>query len=235
MRDVGDEGLAAGQPDRQAREPPERRHPLDRASDAGLLGRHAHVVGTDVGGRGGALLEVTGAGHLERPEVHVPVDDVAVEHVGRADEAGDERGGRVVVDVGRRARLLHPALVHHDDLVRELERLFLVVGDEQAGHAELAVELVEPATEVLAHLGVQRAERLVEQQHLRPRRERPGERDALPLPAGELVGIAVGEVRHLHELEQLLHARPRATPSLPSGPCSPNSTFSDTVMWRNSA
>ena len=206
VRDVRDEGLAAGQPDRQAREPPERRLPFDRPSDAGLLGRHANVVGTDVRGRGGALLEVTGAGHLEGPEVHVPVDDVAVEHVGGADEAGDERGGRVVVDVGRRARLLHAALVHHDDLVGELERLLLVVRHEEAGHAELAVELVEPAPEVLAHLRVERAERLVEQQHLWPRRERPGERHALPLPSGELVGIALGEVRHLHELEQLLHA-----------------------------
>ena len=96
----------------------------------------------------------------------MPVDDLAVQDVGRADEPGDERRGGIVVDLAGRAHLLHTALVHHDDLVRELQRFFLVVGDEQAGDAELAVQLVEPAAQVLAHLRVERAERLVEQQHL---------------------------------------------------------------------
>ena len=40
--------------------------------------------------------------------------------------------------------------------------------------------------QLLPHLGVERAERLVEQQHLRLGRERAGQRDALPLAAGEL-------------------------------------------------
>ena len=46
-----------------------------------------------------------------------------------------------------------------------------------------------------ADLGVERRERLVEQQHLRLRRERAGQRHALLLAAGELVGIAVAELR----------------------------------------
>ena len=62
--------------------------------------------------------------------------------------------------------LLDLALVHHDDPVGELERLVLIVGDEQARHAELAVELVEPLAQVLADARVERAEGLVEQQHL---------------------------------------------------------------------
>ena len=104
---------------------------------------------------------------------------------------GDERRGRVVVDLRRRAHLLDLALVHHDDLVGELQRLLLVVRDEEAGHAELAVELVEPAPEVLADPCVERAERLVEQQHLRLGAQRPRERDALPLATGQLVGVPV--------------------------------------------
>jgi hypothetical protein len=57
----------------------------------------------------------------------------------------------------------------------------------------LVVQPPQPAAQLLAHLGVERAERLVEQQHLRLDRERAGERDALPLPARELRGIAVGQ------------------------------------------
>ena len=50
--------------------------------------------------------------------------------------------------------------------------------------------------------GVERAERLVEQQHARLDRKRAGERDALALPAGKLVRKAVGEPIELHELQQ---------------------------------
>ena len=125
--------------------------------------------------------------------------------------------------------------MHHDDLVGELQRLLLVVGDEQARHAELAVQLVEPAAQVLAHARVERAERLVEQQHLRPRRERACQRDALALPAGELVRVALAEVRELHELEQLVDPRPLRLPWTPCARRRPNATFSATVMCRNRA
>ena len=57
-----------------------------------------------------------------------------------------------------------------------------------------------------ADLGVECAERLVEQQHLRLRRERADERDALPLPAGELGRIAVRLLFQPHEAEQFHHA-----------------------------
>ena len=72
----------------------------------------------------------------------------------------------LVVDLVGRSDLLDAAVVHDDDLVGELERLLLVVRDEQAGHAQLAVEVVEPGSQLLPDAGVQRAERLVEKQHL---------------------------------------------------------------------
>ena len=62
-----------------------------------------------------------------------------------------------------RPRLLHAASVHHDDPVRYLEGLVLIVGDEHAGQLDLIVELAEPGAQLLAHLGVERAERLVEE------------------------------------------------------------------------
>ena len=77
-----------------------------------------------------------------------------------------------------------------DHLVGELERLLLVVGDEHAGQAEAPVQVAQPAPQVLPDLGVERAERLVEQQDARLDRERAGERHPLALAARELVRIA---------------------------------------------
>ena len=50
------------------------------------------------------------------------------------------------------------------------------------------MQIAQPATQVLPDLGVERAERLVEQEDARLDRERAGERHALPLAARELVG-----------------------------------------------
>ena len=111
---------------------------------------------------------------------------------------------RALVELLRRAHLLDPALVQHDDLVGDLERLLLVVGDEQAGDVDLVVELAQPGAELVADLGVEGAEGLVEEQHLGPRRERPRQGDPLPLAAGELRRVAVGVAGELHQLQQLV-------------------------------
>ena len=60
---------------------------------------------------------------------------VALEHVARADEAGDELRARPVVDIFRRSGLLDLAAIHHRDEVRRGHRLGLVVGDVDRGVA----------------------------------------------------------------------------------------------------
>ena len=62
-------------------------------------------------------------------------------HPRRADEAGDEEVGGMVVEIERRADLLDHAGAQHDDAVGERHRLDLVVGDEDHGRAELPVQL----------------------------------------------------------------------------------------------
>ena len=104
----------------------------------------------------------------------------------RAEEAHHEVVGRLVVELVGRADLLDPAVVDHHDLVGDLEGLLLVVGDEDGGHVHLVVQPAQPVAQLLADLGVERAERLVEQQHRRLDRERAGQRHPLPLAAGEL-------------------------------------------------
>ena len=54
---------------------------------------------------------------------------------------------------------------------------------------------------MLAQLGIQCAQRFVEQQYPRPQNQCARQRDPLLLPAGELGGLALGEGVHLHQFE----------------------------------
>ena len=99
-----------------------------------------------------------------------------------------------VVELVGRADLLDAPVVDDHDLVGDLEGLLLVVGHEHRGHVHLVVQAAQPVAQLLADLGVEGAERLVEQQHRGLDRQRPGQRHALPLAAGELRGQPVGEL-----------------------------------------
>ena len=78
---------------------------------------------------------------------------------------------------------------------------------EDARDADLVVQLPQPAPQLLAHLRIERAERLVEEQHAGLDGERSRERDALALAARELRGIAAGLIAQLDEIEQVADAR----------------------------
>jgi hypothetical protein len=104
-----------------------------------------------------------------------------------------ERVGRALVHLLGRARLPDAASVEHDHPIRQLQRLLLVMGDEHRGDVDLLVQLAQPAPQLLADLGIERAERLVEQKNTRLDGERPCERDALALAAGELCRLALAQ------------------------------------------
>ncbi len=145
-----------------------------------------------------------------RPHVFVGEDLVHLTH-----EAHHEGRRRLVVDLGGAADLLDPTLVHHHDPVRHLHRLLLVVGDDHRGDARLLLQVAQPHPQLLAHLGIESAERFIEQQHLGLHRQRPRQRHPLPLAAGELKGIAARVALQLHQLQQLLHpvANPGRAPA----------------------
>ena len=71
------------------------------------------------------------------------------------------------------------------------ERFVLVVRHEDRGGAARLEDVAHLERQALAQVDVEVGERLVEQQQLRARRERARERDALLLPAGELVRVLV--------------------------------------------
>ena len=98
------------------------------------------------------------------------------------------------------------AAVHHADAARHRHRLLLVVGDDDEGHAESALQPHQFELRLVAQLLVERRHRLVEQQHARPLGERARERDALALAAGQLMRLAGAETVELHQRQHLLDA-----------------------------
>ncbi len=94
-------------------------------------------------------------------------------------------------------------MVENRDPVGHRQRLALVVGDEDESDAERAAAGLQLLLHLLAQLQVERAQRLVEQQHLRLVDQRAGQRHALALAAGKLSGLAGAVAGKLHQLQRL--------------------------------
>ena len=115
----------------------------------------------------------------------------AVEDVALADEVRHEGVLGLVVDALRRAYLLDAAAVHDDHGVAHGQGLLLVVRYIYERDAQLLLDALELVLHVLAQPQVERAQRLVEQQHLGAVDQRAGDGHALLLAAGELVRLAL--------------------------------------------
>ena len=161
--------------------------------------------------------------------------DVAGEQVRRSDETRDEPGSRSFVDLGGRAELLDPAGVEDRQAVAHRERLLLVVGHVDERDADLLLDRLELDLHLLAQLQVERAQRLVEQQHARPVDERPSQRDALALAAGQLARLALVIAFQPDHAQGVLHARRDVRRALTLRTISPYATLSATLRWGNSA
>ncbi len=177
--------------------------PLPRCR-VGAVARHVQVVRAHVGkGAGVVGAGVLGGGNLQPLHVQLPLVGAAMEQVDVTQKAIHERARRAVPHLLGRAFLLDAAFVDHDHAVGHLQRLLLVVGDEDAGHVQLVVQAAQPAAQFLPHLGVERAKGLVEQQYLGLHGQRPRQGNALALPARELRRKALGHPVELHHGEQL--------------------------------
>ena len=159
----------------------------------------------------------------------------AVEDVGGADEVGDEAVGRILVDVAGLADLLDAPVVEHRQPVAQRQRLVLVVGDDDERDADLALNRLELDLHLLAQLEVERAERLVEQQHARPPDQGTGQRHALTLAARQLRGPARRLVGRAAPCRARRRCGAGARPWARRRTFRPYSTFCATVMCGNSA
>ena len=161
--------------------------------------------------------------------------DAAVEERAAPDESRDKAIGRALVEVALRADLADFALGHHHQPVGDGQRLFLVMRHHDGGQPELALQLADLDAHLFAQLGVEVGQRLVEQQHVRPDRERAGERDALLLPAGQLARQPRSQIPRAAPGAALRACAPRSRASTSLRISSPNATLSATVMCGNSA
>ena len=87
------------------------------------------------------------------------------------------------------------ALVDDRDAVRDIAHHRKVVGDEQVGDAALLLQLAQQVEHLRPDGHIQCADGLVCHNELRLHDERPGNADALPLPAGKFVGEAGSKLR----------------------------------------
>ena len=75
------------------------------------------------------------------------------------------------------------------------------MGDEDRRDMYLVVQPPQPSSQLFADIGIQGAERLVQQQHAGLDREGASQRHALPLTTGKLSRQSVGELRQMHQSE----------------------------------
>ena len=109
-----------------------------------------------------------------------------------------------------RALLDDPAGVQHRDLVAQVVDHRDVVADQQVGHCELLLQVLQQVQHLRLHRDVERADRLVGDDQARPRDQRARDRDALALAARELVRIALGvRAAQADRVERLGDARAR--------------------------
>ena len=132
--------------------------------------------------------------------------DRAREQVHLADEAGDPRVHRPVVQDIRGPVLEDEPIAHHGHPVGHRERLILVVGHEDEGDAQLLLELLELQLHLTPELEVERTQGFVEEQHRRPVDERSGQGDALLLTATQLPRPAPFVSGQPHQLQRLADA-----------------------------
>ncbi len=169
-------------------------------------------LGANAEDHGAALTAFRPPGRVEL-DAELPERDLAVGdgrldevHRRRADEAGDEEVARLLVQGLRRVDLEDVPVPHDGDALAQRHRLDLVVGDVHRRDAELLMELGERRAHPDAELRVEVRQRFVHEEGLRLAHDRAPHGDALALPAGELRGLALQELREPEELGDLVDA-----------------------------
>ena len=93
----------------------------------------------------------------------------------------------------------HHAVAHADTATRLVGHVFLVRDDDDRD--SLAVEFAQHRQDLALALAVEVPRRLVGQDHTRAIDQRPGDRHALLLAAGEFIGAVVGALSQPDLLE----------------------------------
>ena len=161
---------------------------------------------------GNAALEHLIMDRQRRASVCRQVDQLRIQEVGDADEAGDKTIGGAAIGLGGRGVLMDPAVIHHQHLVRHDEGFPLIMGNVDGGNAEFLLDSPELELHILAELAVEGGERFVEEEKVRLEDKSAGDRDTLLLAAGKLLNAALAKAREADKIQKTLDSRGDLTP-----------------------
>ena len=139
-------------------------------------------------------------------EIGAVVNNDAVKNIGFADKFSGKATVRVIVHVARRTDLAQLAVGHNGDTGSHRHRFFLVVGNHDAGYADLFQRVDQFQLGLLAQFFIECAQRFVKQQDFRTFRQAACQSDTLLLAAGKLVRLAFGVFGHLHQAQHFFDA-----------------------------
>ena len=140
------------------------------------------------------------------PRDGIPRRGDALHDVGAADELGHEARAWPVVEIVGGAGLRHPPGLQHGDSIGDHHRLRLVVRDVERRDAERLVQAPDLEAHLLAQVGVEIGQRLVQQQDLGLDDQRARHRDALLLATRQLPGVPRLVSGQLDDTQHLAHA-----------------------------
>ena len=121
-----------------------------------------------------------------------------------------ERDGQILADAGG------GAVGHHHDAVREQHGFVDIMGDHHHGGVKLRLDLHHRILEAGTGKRVERAERLVHQQHAGLHRNGAGDADALLHAARNLAGPLGRGMGHVDQFEIVVHPLLALCPALAS-------------------
>src|SRR5690625_3406037 len=118
--------------------------------------------------------------------------DLRIGHRDRRHQRPRVRVARMAIELVGLTVFDDPAEIHHGHEVGYLADDGEIVGDEEIGQAEAVAQVLEQVDDTGLNGHVEGGDRLIEDQQLWVRHQRPGDADPLPLTSGELVRIAFG-------------------------------------------
>ena len=111
----------------------------------------------------------------------------------------------MLVDLLRCADLFHPSLPKDHDPGGHVQGFLLIVSDINEGNAHFLLHPFQFRLHLLTQLQIQRAQGLIQQQHLGPQHRRPGDGDPLALTAAQLGRHPLFIPGQAHQPQGFLH------------------------------
>ena len=115
---------------------------------------------------------------------------IILDHRRLSEKSRRKRSIRILVNLQRRSLLLDTSPVGNDDLIRHLNGLVLIMGNENTGDSQFLDHILQPASKLCTDLRINGSKRLIQEKQLRIRSKGPGKSNSLSLTTGQLTWIS---------------------------------------------